>query len=236
MLTKEITTSRFDAFSAEDLVRWADRKFGDGLVVSSSFGIQSAVTLHLTTRVRPQIPVVWVDTGYLPDETLHYVEVLTSLLDLNLTVAKSPMSPAEMESRFGRLWESDDVADLDLYDSIRKVEPMQRALASLNATARISGLRADQTDYRRKLPRAKKTSSTFMVHPILNWTNRQVYRYMQEHELPQHPLFEQGYTTVGDAHSSRPVTAFDTNDRATRFQGLKQECGLHVDSQRGLRM
>lgn len=229
MLTKEITTSRFDTFSAKELVLWADRKFSDGLVMSTSFGIQSAVTLHLTTQIRPNIPVIWVDTGYLPQETINYARQLTDLLHLNLHVATSPMSPSEMESRFGRLWESESVEDLNRYDRIRKIEPMQGAIEKLGATARISGLRADQTDYRSALPRAKRTDSIFMVHPILNWTNQDINQYMQEFELPQHPLFEQGYTTVGDAHSSRPVTALDDSERETRFRGMKQECGLHYD-------
>lgn len=229
MLTREITTSRFDTFSADELVLWADRKFGDGLTMSTSFGIQSAVTLHLTTRIRPHIPVIWVDTGYLPQETLDYASQLKELLDLNLHVARSPISPTEMEFRYGRLWESNNVEDLNRYDRIRKVEPMQRAIKELRATARISGLRADQTDYRSELPRAKRIDSIFMVHPILNWTNRDIYRYMQEFQLPQHPLREQGYATVGDAHSSRPVTGADVPERETRFRGLKQECGLHLE-------
>ena len=229
MLTKEITTSRIDSLSAEDLVRWANRRFGRGLVMSTSFGIQSAVTLHLTTQIRPDIPVIWVDTGYLPQETLDYAAQLTELLNLNLHIARSPISPAEMEFRFGRLWESDNLKDLNRYDRIRKIEPMQQMMNKLCAKARISGLRADQTDYRQKLPRAKKTDSTFMVHPILNWTRRDIYHYMQDFGLPPHPLWERGYTTVGDAHSSRPATDQDASERATRFRGMKQECGLHLD-------
>ena len=227
MLTKEITTSRFDTYSAEELVLWAANKFDDGLVMSTSFGIQSAVTLHLTTRIRPEISVIWVDTGYLPQETIVYARQLTELLNLNLHVVKSPISPAEMEVRFGRLWESQRVEDLNRYDRIRKIEPMQDAMEALGATARISGLRADQTDYRSELPRAKKTDSIFMVHPILNWTNQDIDQYMRKFELPQHPLWSKGYQTVGDAHSSRPVSSSDVSERETRFRGIKQECGLH---------
>ena len=228
MLTKEITTSRFDAFSAPELVSWAERRFGDGLVMSTSFGIQSAVTLHLTTLFRPDIPVIWVDTGYLPKETIQYATQLTELLNLNLHIARSPMSPEEMEFKYGQLWESDSIDDLNRYDLIRKVEPMQTALKELKATARISGLRAEQTDYRSELPRAKKTDSIFMVHPILNWTNRDIHQYMRQFNLPQHPLWARGYTTVGDSHSSRPKTVSDVSPRATRFRGIKQECGLHL--------
>lgn len=214
--------------SADRLLQWADENFGDGLVMSTSFGIQSAVTLHLATQVRRDLPVIWVDTGYLPRETYHYAARLTSMLDLNLHVARSPITPRDMEARFGRLWESDRIEDLNRYDRIRKVEPMQRALKDLGATAWISGLRADQTDYRRGLSQVRLQAGRHRLYPILHWTNRDVWQYMQQHRLPQHPLFEQGYTTVGDVHSSRPVTTADTDDRSTRFRGLKQECGLHL--------
>ncbi len=220
---------QFDALAAEELVQWADEEFGNGLIMSTSFGIQSAVTLHLATQIRPDLPIVWVDTGYLPDETYQYVEALTNLLNLNLHVAQPRLSPVEMETRYGRLWESDDVGDLDLYDQMRKVEPMQQAMKSLNATGWISGLRAEQTDLRRRLPRVKFRGNHYRIHPILAWSSRDVYRYMWQHRLPQHPLFEKGYTTVGDAHSSRPLVASDAHDRATRFRGLKQECGLHLN-------
>lgn len=219
---------RFGGLTAEEILRWADEEFGDGLVMSTSFGIQSAVTLHLVSQVRPSTPVIWVDTGYLPQETYDYADTLTELLDLNLHVARAKLSPADMEAQFGRLWESESVGDLNLYDRLRKVEPMQEALTSLNATGWISGLRAEQTEFRKKLPRVKRKDGRYRIYPILPWSNRDVYYYMQQHQLPQHPLFDQGYTTVGDAHSSRPMQADDADDRQTRFRGLKQECGLHV--------
>lgn len=230
-LTGSITESfrsRFDALSPQDLIRWADEEFTDSLVMSTSFGIQSAVMLHMAKQIRPTMPVIWVDTGYLPGETYEYAQTLASLLDLNLVVARAEMSPAEMEARHGRLWESDDLADLDLYDRIRKVEPMQRTLQSLGAHGWISGLRAEQTAFREQLPRVQRRGQQYRIYPILSWTNKDVYYYMEQHGLPQHPLFAQGYTTVGDAHSSRPPTAGDEDDRATRFRGLKQECGLHL--------
>ncbi|PSN15972.1 phosphoadenosine phosphosulfate reductase, partial [filamentous cyanobacterium CCT1] len=64
--------------------------------------------------------------------------------------------------------------------------------------------------------------------PILKWTSKDVYEYLVAHNLPYHPLFDKGYVTVGDWHSSRPITAADANERDTRFKGLKQECGLHL--------
>jgi len=224
----ESMESRFFGLPADQLMSWASEEFEDSLAVSTSFGIQSAVTLHLATSVRPDIPVIWVDTGYLPKETYQYAVRLTRQLNLNLHIYESPISPKEMEARFGRLWESDQVEDLNRYDQIRKVEPMQRALRELNVRGWVSGLRADQTDYRKNLFPVQRVDSRYRIYPILQWTSRDVYQYMQRHGLPQHPLFDRGYVTVGDAHSSRPLSPLDANERDTRFRGLKQECGIHL--------
>ncbi|MEL6248030.1 MAG: phosphoadenylyl-sulfate reductase [Cyanobacteria bacterium J06554_6] len=214
--------------TAPALVEWAAKEFDSGLVMSTSFGIQSAVMLHLVTQVVPSMPVIWVDTGYLPAETYRFADQLTQRLQLNLKVYQSPLSPARMEALYGRLWEQHNVEALNRYDQIRKVEPMQRALQELNATAWLAGLRAGQTTHRQTLGRVGRQNGCYKVLPILNWHSRDVYQYLTQHELPYHPLFDQGYVTVGDWHSSRPLTADDDSDRDTRFKGLKQECGLHL--------
>ncbi|NJK39463.1 MAG: phosphoadenylyl-sulfate reductase [Oscillatoriales cyanobacterium RM2_1_1] len=213
---------------AAEVVQWAVDFFGKGLVLSTSFGIQSAVMLHLVTQVIPEIPVIWIDTGYLPAETYQFAEQLTQRLQLNLRVYQSPISPARMEALHGRLWEQQSIEALNQYDTIRKVEPMQRALQELRATAWLAGLRADQTNHRKTLRLVEQQSGLYKVHPILSWHSRDIYQYLTAHDLPYHPYFDLGYTTVGDWHSSRPVTADDHNERDTRFQGLKQECGLHL--------
>jgi phosphoadenosine phosphosulfate reductase len=219
---------KFGNADATELIQWSSATFGDGLVLSTSFGIQSAVMLHLVTQVIPNIPVIWIDTGYLPGETYKFAEDLTEKLKLNLKVYQSPISSARMEALYGKLWEKQDVEALNLYDRIRKVEPMQRALQELNATAWLSGLRKDQTDHRKTLDRVGKQGDRYKISPILDWNAKQIYQYLTAYDLPYHPFFDLGYVTVGDWHSSRPLTADDTNERDTRFQGLKQECGLHL--------
>lgn len=213
---------------ASSLVQWGYETFGDGLVLSTSFGIQSAVMLHLVTQVVPNIPVIWVDTGYLPVETYRFADELSVRLNLNLKVYQSHLSPARMEALYGRLWEQHDVEAFNRYDKIRKVEPMQRALSELNATAWLTGLRSDQTNHRKSLGRVGQQGGRYKLLPILKWTSKDVYEYLVAHDLPYHPLFDKGYVTVGDWHSSRPITAADANERDTRFKGLKQECGLHL--------
>ncbi len=218
---------------ASSMVEWSAETFSDGLVMSTSFGIQAAVMLHIVTRIVPKIPVIWIDTGYLPVETYKFAEKLTQRLELNLHVYQSPISPARMEALYGRLWEQDDVEAFNRYDRIRKVEPMQRALQELKATAWLAGLRKDQTEHRHNLARVEQQENVYKIHPILDWNARDIYQYLIAYDLPYHPYFDLGYVTVGDWHSSRPLTADDTNGRDTRFRGLKQECGLHLPQTSG---
>ncbi len=214
--------------SAAKVVEWASKTFPEGLIMTTSFGIQSAVMLHLVTSVIPDIPVVWIDTGYLPEETYRFAADLGDRLKLNLQVYQSPMSPARMEAIHGKLWEQEDVEAFNRYDYIRKVEPMQRALKELNAKAWLAGLRKGQTDHRKTLGYVAKQGEQFKIHPILTWNAKDVYEYLTAHDLPYHPYFDKGYVTVGDWHSSRPMMAGDESERDTRFRGLKQECGLHL--------
>lgn len=218
---------KFDRSAPSELIEWAADTFGSQLVMSTSFGIQAAVMLGLVTRIIPNIPVIWIDTGYLPAETYRFAEQLSKQLSLNLKVYQSPISPARMEALYGRLWEG-SVDDFNRYDRLRKVEPMQRALQELNATAWLTGLRAKQTDYRKTLNKIGKQQNRYKILPILNWNAKDVYEYLTANNLPYHPYFDRGYVSVGDWHSSRPLTADDTSGRATRFNGLKQECGLHI--------
>jgi phosphoadenosine phosphosulfate reductase len=218
---------QFDRSSAAEIVKWAANTFGDGLAMSTSFGIHSAVMLHMVTQVLPEVPVIWVDTGYLPASTYVFAENLTQRLNLNLKVYQSPLSPARMEALYGRLW-AQDVESFNRYDQIRKVEPMQRALQELGVTAWIAGLRSNQTDHRKTLTPVSLQGNVYKVLPILNWSSKAVYDYLMANDLPYHPLFDEGYVTVGDWHSSRPLTALDEDERDTRFNGLKQECGIHL--------
>ncbi|MEE9212009.1 MAG: phosphoadenylyl-sulfate reductase [Phycisphaeraceae bacterium] len=212
---------------ATEIIEWAVRRFGQGLVMTSSFGVQSAVMLHLVTRVVPDLPVIFVDTGFLFPETYQFAEKMTERLKLKLKVYQSPISPARMVALYGRLWEQEKQG-LDRYDQIRKVEPLRRALDDLGAAAWLSGLRHEQTELRATLPIVGEQDGRYKVLPILNWTNKDVHEYLERHDLPYNPLREKGYVSLGDWHSTRPLTAEDARERDTRFQGLKQECGLHL--------
>lgn len=194
-------------------------------MLSTSFGVQAAVMLHLATRLAPEIPVVFIDTGYLFPETYRFADELTERLRINLKVYRAPESPAWIEARHGKLWEK-GAAGIAAYNQIAKVEPMQRALSELGARAWLAGLRRVQSSTREQLPVVSLQDGRVKVLPIVEWTDKEIYRYLTENDLPYHPLWEKGYISIGDVHTTRPLTAEMTPEE-TRFFGLKRECGLH---------
>ena len=206
-------------------VRWSLAELPGPQVLSSSFGAQAAVLLHLVTREQPDIPVVLIDTGYLFAETYRFVDELSMRLDLNLKVYLPRVSPAWLEARHGRLWEN-DLSDIERYNAIHKVEPMQRALAELGAGTWIAGLRRSQSASRAGIDALEWREGRYKLHPLFDWTDRDVGRYLERHGLPYHPLWEQGYVSIGDWHTTRSLAEAGTEE-ATRFFGLKRECGLH---------
>ena len=173
--------------------------------------------------------VIWIDTGYLPKETYQYAEQLTTLLELDLVVAQSTISPARMESLYGRLWETGVKKDLEKYHQIRKVEPLEQTLTNLNIHCWASGVRKGQTQNRQSMSPLDCIRDRFTLRPLLNWSTKDIFYYMEKNNLPQHPLFEKGYSTVGDWHSSTPENS-KSRGRSTRFGGLSEECGIHLDT------
>lgn len=223
---------RFAELSADERVAWAIEHLPANAVLSSSFGAQSAVMLHLVTRHAPQIPVILIDTGYLFPETYRFVDELTARLDLNLKVYRAAVSPAWQEARYGRRWLNGREA-LDAYNDENKVQPMRRALRELEAGTWFAGLRRAQAESRAEKPYLEWAGERWKVHPIADWSDRDVYRYLKRHDLPYHPLWEKGYVSIGDHHSTRALHEVDDEEQ-TRFFGLKRECGLHEIDLSGL--
>jgi phosphoadenosine phosphosulfate reductase len=210
---------------AGERVRCALENLPGTHVLSSSFGAQAAVSLHLLTRAMPDIPVILVDTGYLFPETYRFVESLTERLNLNLKVYRNPMSPAWQEAVYGRRWEQ-GLDGLERFNEDNKVTPMRRALEELGAGTWFTGLRRDQAASRAAIPFVQFSGGRFKVAPIADWSDRDVYHYLKAHDLPYHPLWHEGYVSIGDVPTTRTLAEAGSED-ATRFFGLKRECGLH---------
>tara|TARA_R110002096_G_scaffold310126_7_gene504706 strand:+ start:57 stop:791 length:735 start_codon:yes stop_codon:yes gene_type:complete len=218
---------RLESLTAQERIQWAVGKWGEGIGLTSSFGAQSAVLLHMVTQVKPDIPVLLADTGYLFEETYHFVDQLTERLNLNIHVCKSPLSAAWQEARWGKLWEK-GLEGLEQYNQMNKVEPMDRVMESLSLEAAISGIRRQQSSSRENLPALAAQKGRYKVHPIIDWTDMDIGQYLTDNDLPYHPLWDEGYVSIGDWHTSQKLTD-GMSEEETRFFGLKRECGLHEE-------
>ena len=216
---------------AEEILTWGHKRFNNQFAITTSFGIQSSVLLNMINKLSLQkkIKIFWVDTGYLPQETYHYAEKLINDLSLEIEILQSELSPARMEAIYGKLWETNKASDLDKYHEIRKIKPLENGLEKYNINCWASGVRSSQTENRNKMKFLDIIRQRLSLRPLLNWTNKDIFYYMEEHNLPPHPLFNKGYSTVGDWHSSNP-DGIETKGRATRFGGIKQECGIHTNN------
>lgn len=215
------------ARSAEERVAWALENTAGQHALSSSFGAQSAVSLHLATRQKPDMPVILIDTGYLFPETYRFIDALSEKLTLNLKVYRPQIGIAWMEARLGRIWEQ-GIEGIDRYNRLRKVEPMQRALRELGVRTWIAGLRRSQARSRAGIDFLELRDGRWKLHPLADWNDRDVWDYLQKHDLPYHPLWHDGYVSIGDIHTTRRLEP-GMREEETRFFGLKRECGLHFD-------
>ena len=222
---------KFQDMTPKEIILWGYRNYDNHFAITTSFGIQSSVILNMVNQcsLQKKIKIFWIDTGYLPSETYKYAERLINDLSLEIDVLQSDLSPARMESLFGKLWETNKSSDLDKYHEIRKIKPLENALNKNNIYCWASGVRSEQTDNRNKMKFVDLIRERISLRPLLNWKNKDIFYYMKENNLPSHPLFLKGYSTVGDWHSSSP----DSNNnegRSTRFGGIKQECGIHIEN------
>ena len=216
---------RLEAATAEERIEWAFGHFGEKLGMTSSFGAQSAVLLHLATQVWPGIPVILVDTGYLFPETYRFIDDLTDRLGLNLKVYRHELSPSWQEARWGKLWEK-GLEGIERYNDLNKVLPMDRALGELDLSAVMAGVRRQQSSSRENFSVLGAQKGRARIHPIVDWTDLDIGLYLTKHGLPYHPLWDEGYVSIGDWHTSRKLTD-GMSAEETRFFGLKRECGLN---------
>jgi len=212
-----------EARSARERLAWAVDTYGDRLLFTSSFGPGSGVLLHLWSEVADRLPVYFIDTGFLFEQTLAYRDTLTAKLGLRVEVLRPALEKGHFLERYGLTLYRDDP---DRCCALNKVEPLQAALPGKEAW--VSGLRRDQSKSRSETPIVLATDGPLKVHPLADWNARDVYRYLELHHVPEHPLFEQGYVSVGCAPCTRAVMPGE-DERSGRWAGSeKTECGLHT--------
>jgi len=203
-------------------------------VVTSSFGAESAVLLHLVAQVAPEVPVLFLDTGLHFDVTLDFRRTLARDLGLSVVDLRPELSVAQQAERHGdRLW----ARDPDACCALRKTTPLRTALRSFDGWA--TGVRRVQTPERATTPvveaRRHDGRSLVKVAPLARWTDADVDDYLRAHDLPRHPLVADGYPSVGCQPCTSKVTT-GQDPRAGRWAAFdgKSECGLHLPDDGGV--
>jgi phosphoadenosine phosphosulfate reductase len=226
--------SMFESSDPVKVVEWTAAQFGaDRVVMSSSFGADSAVLLHMATRVVPDIRIIFVDTGYLFPETFVHLEDLRRRLSLNVWTYRTRNDPIAYLRRAGEdnpSWR----ADIEGCCGENKVEPFDRAMRELKPAAWLRGIRREQSETRknRQFVEHSPRHDCLAVSPLLKWSRRDIHQYLKKFDLPYHPLFELGYASIGcnPLSCTRPVGA-DQDPRAGRWTGTaKVECGINIES------
>ena len=206
---------RLEGAPAEEIVRWAADRYGQGLVMTASF--QDCVLIDLVSGVAPLTEVVFLDTGYHFEETSRYLELVRDRYGLNLRVIGPELPPDDR-------WRSDP----DGCCNARKVEPLRRALAG--KAAWLSGLRRADNPLRAGVAVVAydDVCGAVKVNPLAAWSDEDVAAYVADHDLPVHPLRAQGYTSIGCWPCTRPTLPGE-DPREGRWSGsAKTECGLHL--------
>ena len=218
-------SEEFETKTPQEIIEWAVNRFAPSIVMSSSFQTQSMPLLHMASRILPDLPIFFLDTGYHFWETLMFREKLAEEWELNII---DLYRGARWDAFARQNTRSLPVEDPNLCCYLHKVEPMQNALKGYKAW--ISGIRRDQTTARAHAKFLElQEDGMLKINPLLNWTKADVNRYIEENNLPKHPLFEKGYRSVGCAPCTIAIGVND-DERAGRCVGRgKTECGLHTD-------
>ena len=205
------------------ILRAAIDTYGDRLALVSSFGAESAVLLHLVAQIKPDIPVLFLDTGMLFGQTLDYRQQLAAKLKLT--------DVRDLRPRFEDLAIGDPGADLWKTDTdacchIRKVLPLDAALGGFSAW--ITGRKRFHGGDRMRLPVVEEADGKLKFNPLANWGKADLEKYAAEHQLPEHPLVQFGYPSIGCWPCTSPVEE-GGDARSGRWAGSqKTECGIHT--------
>ena len=220
----------FEEAQPSEILSWALEKSGlQEIAIASAFQTEGTVVIHMATQIRPDVPILFLETGFQFAETLAFKERLTEQLGLNVRDLVGEYSVDRQEAEFGaRLFESNP----EVCCEINKVRPMFEALRGLDAW--VTSVRRDSSPTRATTPIVERYDleqdrPIVKVNPMANWTKPQVWGYLKEHDLPHNPLYDLGYSSIGCAPCTR-LRFTGEPERAGRWAGIaKWECGIHVN-------
>jgi phosphoadenosine phosphosulfate reductase len=214
-----------ETWTPQHTLAWAFDTFGDGVAISSAFGAEGMVLIDMASRVRKNFRLFTIDTEFLFSETYNLMDRIEEKYGIAVEKVYSVLAPEEQERSHGpALW----TRDPDRCCNLRKVEPLRRKLGELKAW--IASIRRDQTSARAGAHRVEWDAKFGLVkiNPIVDWSSKQVWRYIHDHDVPYNELHNQDYPSIGCTHCTRAVRPGE-DPRAGRWPGFaKTECGLHI--------
>lgn len=215
-----------ETWAPEQIIQWAFDSFGSHVAISSAFGAAGMAVIDMTARLRgTDFCLFTLDTQFLFPETHHLMQRIEQRYGVAIERVYAAQSPEEQERQYGQaLWSRDP----DLCCNLRKVEPLRQKLNQLAAW--ITSIRRDQTASRASARKIEWDArfGLIKINPLADWSDKQVWRYIHDHEVPYNPLHDQDYPSIGCMHCTRPVMSGE-DQRSGRWAGFaKQECGLHV--------
>jgi phosphoadenosine phosphosulfate reductase len=212
--------SDVEQWTAERVIGWLLEQFPGKVALACSFQKEETVLLDMLFRLEPKARVFAIDTHYLFPETYAYWRAVEQRYGTSIDVFEGP-SQEKLEATHGeRIWERKP----DLYLAVAKVAPLVTALGGLDAW--ITGIRRDQSPTRADAPKVgwDEQHELWKANPLADWTDEMCWDYIRARELPYNPLHDQGYASIGDAHSTQPGEG-----RTGRWAGTdKTECGIHT--------
>lgn len=212
-------------WTAQRTLAWAFERFGSAVAISSAFGAEGMVLIDIASRIRKDFRLFTIDTEFLFPETYTLMDRIEERYGIEIEKVYSVLSPEEQERSHGAaLWSRNP----DVCCNLRKVEPLRRKLKDLSAW--ITSIRRDQTTVRSTAQRIEWDSKfgLIKINPIVDWTSKQVWRYIHDHDVPYNALHDRDYPSIGCTHCTRAVKPGE-DARAGRWPGFnKTECGLHM--------
>lgn len=212
----QILNDKYRALAPSERMSEVYRDF-QKILVTSSFGTTSALLLHLTVNAKPDQIIHFIDTSYHFKETLEYKDQLANQLNLKVEVLRGEAWKNEYTRNFN-VWEKEP----DICCSINKVEPVDRIKD--NYQIWVSGLMRWQNSHRKNLDVFEQKGSIIKFYPLIDISEEDLEKYYKDHNLPQHPLRDMGYESVGCFHCTKQGKRRE--GRWVNF--FKNECGLHI--------
>jgi phosphoadenosine phosphosulfate reductase len=223
--------SELETAPAAELLQWAIQQYGSRLAIASSFQAEGMVIVDIAARIRSDVRVFTLDTGRLPEETHQMIERVRDRYGIDVEIVRpDPVEVESMVERHGIDLFYQEVPLRMLCCHIRKVRPMERKLAELDAW--VTGLRREHTESRADVPKVQEVDGRIKLSPLADWSRGQLDEYIRKHDVLLHPLYAAGYTSIGCAPCTRPVES-GAPERSGRWWwelDAEKECGVHFSS------